>query len=327
MGMDCDTRRLANAWMSQSGHICSSPHYSARYVAAIIQTESDPSFADRISEAMTFQDTNQPEFGRPPVSEVAISVQFVPLDNWRGPHAGLYWSRISADYPNTEVQPPLLSLVERFGVDFWQREQPIQIRLAGPNPQMRTWFIGKQPTDLVQVQRDRFVVNWRKVKGDETYPRYHAELRSRFEREWARFRAFVEEQGLGKIDVQQAELTYVNDMPQGDGWNNFGEVGRVFALWGPKGSTGFLPPVETMGFNGSFAMPDQRGRLHFTLQHLLRSTDNKEVIQLQLVARGKPNSGSDVDLLAWMDLGHDWIVRGFLDLTTAEQQAVWRRTK
>jgi hypothetical protein len=29
-----------------------------------------------------------PEFGSPPVSEVALSVEFEPLENWRSTHAG-----------------------------------------------------------------------------------------------------------------------------------------------------------------------------------------------------------------------------------------------
>lgn len=276
------------------------------------------------SEPMAVQENKQPEFEKPPVSEVAVSVQFVPLENWRGPHAGLYWGRISSNYPNTEAQPALMPQVEKFGTEFWQPPQ-VQFRMLTREPETRTWFIGKVPTDLIQVQRDRFVVNWRKVKGDEAYPRYHAELRPRFQREWTRFKEFIAEQGLGNVDVQQAELTYVNDISQGDGWNNFGELSKLFAFWRQKGSTGFLPALETMGATGSFEMPDKRGRLHFTVQHLRRSTDQKEVIQLQLVARGKPASSRDDDLMAWLDLGHEWIVQGFVDFTTPEQHAVWGR--
>jgi hypothetical protein len=32
--------------------------------------------------------TPLPEFEDPPVSEVALSVQFAPLETWRSPHAG-----------------------------------------------------------------------------------------------------------------------------------------------------------------------------------------------------------------------------------------------
>jgi hypothetical protein len=52
------------------------------------------------------------------------------------------------------------------------------------------------------------------------------------------------------------------------------------------------------------------GRLHFTAQRVLRTIDNRDAIQLQLTARGNPKSDKIQDILSWMDLGHEWIVRG-----------------
>ena len=273
---------------------------------------------------MTVASSPLPEFETPPVSEVALSVAFSPLEKWRSPHGGLYWGRISKDYPNTEVQAPLPSQIENFEERALFQRPGFHVELANPDIN-RFWFLAEPATKLIQVQRDRFIINWRKVKGDETYPRYLNEMRPRFEREWKDFKNFVAEHDIGDISVQQCELTYVNDILKGEGWDSFEDSLRLFAPWWKDGSDGFLPTLETLSVAGSFQLPDQAGRLHFNMQHAKRGIDEKETIKLRLVARGRPASGDDGDILAWMDLGHEWIVRGFTDLTSSYAHKLWGR--
>jgi uncharacterized protein (TIGR04255 family) len=264
-----------------------------------------------------------PEFENPPVSEVVLSLEFLPLAGWQAAHAGLYWSQISEEYKSTEVHPPLPSQVEKFGEGLGQR-QTVTIELMNPNL-TRFWFVADPGNYLIQVQRDRFIINWRKVTGNEIYPRYEHEMRPRFEREWAKFKKFVTEQNLGAIEVRQCEITYVNDIVQGEGWEAFSESLALFAHWLGRGSDGFLPPPETLSVAGSFAMPEQRGRLHFLSQHVYRLIDQREAVQLRLVARGKPESSANSDVLNWMDFGREWIVRGFTDLTSPKAHELWKR--
>ena len=263
-----------------------------------------------------------PEFETPPVSEVAISIEFTALPNWRGPHAGLYWGKIARDYPKTEVQLPLPSQIEPAG----QALQPQTVRVEMMSPDLsRVWFIANPPTDLIQIQRNRFIVNWRKVNGTETYPRYQKHVRPRFLQEWKRFQEFVKEQDLGAIDVVQCELTYVNDILKGEGWNTFEESITMLANWKSRGTTGFLPPLETLSVSGSMAVAEARGRLHFAFQHVFRQIDMREAIQLKLVMRGRPASSREDDVAKWLDDGHERIVLGFVDLTSPEAQKLWKR--
>ena len=264
-----------------------------------------------------------PEFDKPPVSEVALSVEFSPLENWRSPHAGLYWANIQKEYPNTEVQAPVPSQIETFGESQWQRPG-FRVELASPDA-TRLWFLSEPPTKLIQVQRNRFIVNWRKVKGDEIYPRYFKEMRPRFEREWKGFKDFIAAQKIGVISPQQCEVTYVNDILRDEEWKSYEESLDLFSPWWKKGSDGFLPSPENLTLNGSFAFPDKTGRLHFIVQRAIRGIDNKEAVQFQLIARGKPASASDDDLMKWMDIGHEWIVRGFTDLTSSQAHKLWGR--
>jgi uncharacterized protein (TIGR04255 family) len=274
---------------------------------------------------MTSKQLTLPEFENPPVSEVAISIEFQPLTGWRGPHAGLYWSRINREYPQTEVVPPLSSQLERFDEGLFQAPA-VQIEMMRPDAS-RVWFVGDPPTYLVQIQRNRFIVNWRKVTGDEIYPRYDKEMRPRFLREWQRFQQFVSEHNLGAIDVAQCEITYVNDILRGEAWNSFAESLTLLANWTPRGTINFLPPPETLTIAGAVRMPEDRGRLHFATQHVIRQIDQREAIQLRLVARGRPQTTSDDDVLKWIDMGHEWIVLGFADITSAKAQELWKRIR
>ena len=273
---------------------------------------------------MSEKTTPLPEFDAPPVSEVALSIEFLPLTNWRSPHSGLFWSIIKDEYPNTEVAPPLESQIEKFGEEFWRHGPTVRLQIANPDVS-RFWFISSDKTRLIQVQRDRFIVNWRKIQGDEIYPHYEADMRPRLGREWLRFKQFVADAGIGEISVQQCEVTYVNDIVEGDAWRTFADTLRLFSLWWGKGSTGFLPAPEQLTVAGSFEMPNQSGRLHFVSQPVFRRLDERRASQFRLTARGKPPSGTDNDLMAWMDVAHEWVVRGFADLTSDAAHKLWKR--
>lgn len=265
-----------------------------------------------------------PEFDNPPVSEVALAVAFSPLPNWSGPHSGLFWGGIREDYPLNEVHPPIAASIENVEDSLWPNPPEINIQL-GHSEAQRTWFLNKDKSRLIQVQRDRFVINWRKVTGTEVYPRYVDDLRPRFLKEWQRFQIFARGAAIGDITVTQCEVTYVNDIPQGQGWDDFSQALALFSPWWGRGSDGFLGKPEMLTVNGAFLLPGKLGRLHFVARPARRLLDQKKVVQLRLTVRGKPASGADADVLTWMDMARDWIVRSFADLTSPTAHKLWER--
>lgn len=263
-----------------------------------------------------------PDFTDPPVIETVLGVQFAPLELFSIPHLGLYWAKIRSVYPTCEVQPPLDPAFEEFEIQ--PRGDPgIGIKFD-PVPSPRCWFIDETSTRLIQVQRDRFIQNWRKVTGDEVYPRYET-LRPSFEREWQRFCDFLNQENMGMPEVNQCEVTYVNHIELGKGWHSFGELRRVIASWSGASSGDFLPEPEMVRLNTTYQMPDKKGRLRIIMQPIIRRRDAKEVLQLNLTARGRPRSFRSDDILDWMDMGREWIVRGFTDFTTEEMHRIWGR--
>ena len=49
-----------------------------------------------------------PVFAKPPVHEVALSVMFDGLAEWKAIHTGLLWQKFRDRFPTTEDHPPLI---------------------------------------------------------------------------------------------------------------------------------------------------------------------------------------------------------------------------
>jgi uncharacterized protein (TIGR04255 family) len=259
------------------------------------------------------------DYERPPVVETVLGVQFAPLKSLTVAHLGLFWGEIRREYPQHEVQPPLPREIEEFP------RKPggtIGLELTSVH-EARCWFVDTTLTQLIQVQRDRFVRNWRKRPApDDVYPRY-ASLRPRFEEDWLRFLKFLEREDLGRPNVDQCEVTYVNLIePPGSDWSSFGDLDGVFTLFRRPERT-FLPKPEALIFNALYPLPDRAGRLHVSGQPAIRRTDGAEVLQVKLTARGTPRSSQLEDIREWFDLGHAWVVHGFTDLATPTMRTAW----
>lgn len=265
--------------------------------------------------------TTLPSFDAPPVTETVLGVEFAQLAKWSIPHFGLFWSRVRDEYPRCEVKAPLAQQEEKFGEE--QRAmlgfRSIQFELL-QQPEVRCWFHDASEHRLLQVQPDRFIHNWRKQGAPDVYPRYE-KIRSIFEREWARFREFVQVEDLGPLAVHQCEVSYVNHLEQGREWNSLTELPEMVTFW--KGCASTHPAPESVQAVASFVRDSTRLRIQ--LQHAIRSTDLKEIIVFTLSARGRPQSTEPSAIVRWMDEARSWIVKSFDELTTPKMHQIWKR--
>jgi hypothetical protein len=68
------------------------------------------------------------------------------------------------------------------------------------------------------------------------------------------------------------------------------------------------------------------GELVIVLQPAIRVSDQTKLIQLTLTARLPLDQGANTkSILERFDIGREWIVRGFADITTKEFQSIWKR--
>jgi uncharacterized protein (TIGR04255 family) len=265
-----------------------------------------------------------PEYADPPVNEVLIAIEFAPIVSWQPPHAGLYWSHIRADYPGMEVHPPIIPLAGQDG-DLFQTQAP-RLEFAQPGL-VRTWFLSQDKTRLIQIQRDRFILTWRKVSGNEQYPRFDNVLFPEFVKEFSRFKSFLKENLNIEVDITYCELTYVNHLVQGREWVVLDDLFNVMSYLALPRPGQYLPQLETFNMSGAFRMNDAASRLTFQIIHALRQTDDKQIMQMTLTARGRPNPKTDGGVSEWITIARSWIVNGFTELTTESAHKKWGRIR
>lgn len=252
---------------------------------------------------------NLPEFDRPPVTEVAIGVQFGTIQGLRQPHFGLFWSRLRDEYPQVQDQPPLphQPLVGA-------QPRSFQIELSGLTfPTPRSWFISSQGDHLVQLQSDRLVFNWR---GEgERYPRYDS-LRPRFDAVWGQWCEFLEEAQLGRAVPEQIELAYVNQIQAR-------RVGDVLA--GVD-----LPALHAAGtvqqehFLTSQGMPERDdGASVLNVEAANLQGIDRETVVLNLTYRADVADGTSMSAL--FDEARESIVVSFANITRSEWHETWGR--
>jgi len=265
--------------------------------------------------------TDLPDYEKPPVNEVVCGIQFKTLDGFRIPHFGLFWETCKTEFPTCQEVAPLIPIIERFGVD------EVDVQPPGEFPLPRVWFVNGNDTGIIQVQRDRFLHNWKKGRPTDEYPRYPVVI-ERFKQHLQSFESFLVQHDLGKIEPTQYEMSYVNHISEGEGWSTLADLSQLFRdyCWHTEGR--FLPNIEHVNLRKTFALPDRKGRMHVSIRDGKRRDDDRPVILFEFTIRGFPDNASHEAMWAWFDLAREWIVRGFTDLTTdAVQKNVWRRRR
>jgi len=262
-----------------------------------------------------------PEYKQPPVIEVVCGILFEELSSLQAVHFGHLWDKLRPEYDHAREMPLLAPTFEALG-----RPPRVQIQLSELPPLPRTWLLTPSENRIVQIQRDRYLHNWKKVNPADEYPRYSTVIEM-FRKRVETFEQFLLENNLGAMAPIQYEMTYVNHIPSGVVWAHPGDVGNVFPdfRWRAD-TTRFLPEPEQINWRTSFLLPNDQGRLHVTIRNMRRSADETPVVLLDLTARGMPRDNSREMMWSWFDLAHEWIVRSFTDLTSDEVRTdIWRQ--
>jgi len=188
----------------------------------------------------------------------------------------------------------------------------------------RAWFLDVSGTRLIQIQRDRFLHNWRKTKPDDEYPHFPA-VRETFFNYWESFTGFLAANNL-QAQPDQCELTYVNLIRQGKGWETMADLEGVFPTFRWRTKTKFLPDPENVRWSLRFPLPVQQGRLHVEVLPVRVPPENDLAIRYSLTARGRPEGELSTEAMdVWFNLAREWIVRGFADLVDRSTDELWER--
>jgi uncharacterized protein (TIGR04255 family) len=250
---------------------------------------------------------------------------FEPLPDFNSAQFIRLWNEHFQRFPRIEEQPPYVPPIERFG----RASILPSLRLSFGQPAGRYWFVNQDGTELIQIQRDWFARNWRRVTDDVVYPHF-ASVSEPFASDLERLIAFVEQSNLGKLVPTQCEVTYVNRIDRRGVWGSHSDADRVFATWRRPEHREFLPLPEDQLYAIRYVIPstegDPIGRLNVQCQPGFTDPDQEEpIFMLNLTARGAP-VGIGIDgVRTFLDIGHEWIVRAFTELTTVEMHTAWER--
>jgi uncharacterized protein (TIGR04255 family) len=249
-----------------------------------------------------------PSFRKPPAIERVLSVQFRELAGFDLVHYGMWFDRIRSDFPLSTRQERLLPIVEQFPQSAGQRHARIGIEVGVPLG--RCVFSSRPPsTRLLQLQPDRFAMNWRRQAGDD-YLRF-PQTSERFEQSFQEFSHFCSEFALPEPIVELCEVTYVNRIACPDDTSAAEFSAQVFGEGILGGREEWLPAPSGFSVNRRFDFPDEKGRLY--AEAASAEDQNGRFLLLKMI--GRTVTRNDDRWQERMNLAHDWVVNGFKAIT------------
>lgn len=258
---------------------------------------------------------------------MALSTQFA-RDTFDLEAFGRFARETHDQLPERQQHPVLPPMVESF--DPVMPPSSVEIRLEPATAMPRTWFLSNDGTELVQLQHDRFTLNWRAVEEHVKYPRY-SKLRRRFA-ELLKVLTADDEKEKRRYSVNLCEVTYVNTIePPGAGDASRSQLSDIINRIGARPRAAFLPPAEDAQVVVRWRIPgseigkrdDPAGRLYLQAAPGLKPPASVPIYLVNLTAHVVPSVGEIGDAMQAMDVGHKWAVLGFKDVTTPQMHRVW----
>lgn len=270
-----------------------------------------------------------PDFAKPPLAEVVLSIQFATLERLKSIHMGLLWDRIRSTYPAASELAALAPTFETFGAPTLSA-QGIQFEQLLAPPMPRYWFEKIGDPHLFQVQQDRIVHNWRKRESDHIYPRYEF-IRDRLKQDVEEFRTLLAEESLGEMRPNQCEVTYVNILQIPGVDQTYKHLSELTPLWGGELGDEIDAEFENATVQMRFRLNNKEGkptgRVHVAFQPVVLQADSsKQAIKLDITARGRPPEETIESAFEFLEASRGAVVKTFAAVTTPSMHKLWERT-
>lgn len=261
----------------------------------------------------TNRPSDLPEYVNPPITEVAMGIQFDPANGYQQIYARDLWKQFEARFPVVVEQPALPPTFETFGTPSGGN---MKFNVVTGASHDRYWFISSDEQNLIQFQQDRFLHNWRKIDDNEhEYPRFDPMI-ANFSDEIDCLDEFLRQFDTEPISINQCELTYVNRI-------NIDDVSpeqKIFNFF----SLDTLN-AENFSFRSNKEIHNSKGepvaRLITEISTALHK--NKKVIHLSNIVRGTPDGTDKQSALDFLLEARRLIVNNFTDITTEYAHKIW----
>ena len=253
---------------------------------------------------MSFKD-----FATPPINESYMGFQYTLAPNeWNTLDYGEFYSTVRSDFPIFQEHDEIAPFAEGN-----------QIMFGGLPPLRRVWLIKKDSRELLQIQRDRFLYNWRKIQVSDSYPRFE-NLSQSFKNYWNSFESYCLDKKKSKPQIQYVEFTYTNVIDDKNGFDG--------VLTGLSKITSFIDFSNLhrgiKGFNLALNL-ESKSNKQTVIQVVLRDGMNvqtkKHVLYIELKSVIKLDDKDKA--FQWLDQIRLELRDLFCDLTAAEAHKVW----
>ena len=250
-------------------------------------------------------------YENPPIDEIVCGIRFDSIKPLQSGHLGILWQKFRSDFPRTEDHNLVGPVSEE------------DLGTPDKMPLPRVWFVHRNENELIQVQRNRFLHNWRKIRPNDEYPGYEKVLEN-FENYLLHFQEFLLEENLGNLVPKEYELTYIDLIPREQGWESPKDLAKVFPnLLSDTRQSVLLNNVIGVNWQTIFGLPKDLGQLALSIRNAQRLSDNQQLLQIEFKAL---SSGSYKPIRGWFNTAHNVITQLFSHLVSDEIQGkFWGR--
>lgn len=250
-------------------------------------------------------------YKNPPLDEIIGGIHFDSIKGLQAGHLGVLWQKFGPDFTSTEDHN-LLSPIS---------DDEMNYRSLPPLP--RVWFVHKDENELIQMQFNRFIYNWRKRRPDDRYPGYPTFM-GNFQEYLSRFQEFLIEQELGDFTPRRYELAYIDHILQHEGWETISDLEKVFPNFiAYKGHTTLPPDIRGINWQIAFGLPNDLGQLNLSIRNAQRTIEKDHLLRVEFRAISNPLHG---DMRSWFNDAHDVILDLFSTVISNEiQEKYWGR--
>jgi uncharacterized protein (TIGR04255 family) len=249
---------------------------------------------------------------KPPVVETSLGCFFANIPGWNVLHFGALWGKFRAKYPNVEFPPPVIQ----------NTEPPITVQWKPGDSlvPIRVLFTDERKTQLVQLQTNLFLHNWRKRDESPTYEHYD-HIVPLFKKDWEVFTSFLDEQKLKRPKFIRCEMTYFNHIVRGEHWNAYEDLPKLFRVWRGLDTNTIFKNVEQVAFNVVQAVG--KGKVSVVVSPGVRLDDGKEILQMTVTGARIIEGSEDKDLFDGLNECHDIALKAFREFVTDEALKGW----
>ncbi len=252
-------------------------------------------------------------FHNPPINELVIATYFnPPLFTLRNEHIGLFWSRIRDEFPAVEQQAPVggAEAFEHIGGEFF--------------PMPRFWFVAEDNVNLIQLQKNAFMLNWR--RRDAQYPHFAENLKPVFDKYFRVFEDFArEDAGVQDIKIDLCELTYINTIDVCEYWQGPQDTAKVIPSFAIP-ETG-IESSAAPAFNCTYVyVPSNDLQLRVSIRNAeVAAKPGTPVLVLEIKASGRLGQVGKSTADEWFERAHDAIIASFVGMTSEDiQRTYWK---